>query len=475
MTDDKIFLKLNTDIHTGSNASTALRNQAGDLKAQIELRLPDDLYNTRRPIKSVDLQTSKMRLSLGKLPIAFIPVNPTDVQIYKSSPDTGVPTKLWMCAWPFYVTGTGKVLPESYSVDVSSMSNYLMRYLEIPKNYEKLDYDFAIRTGYLPITRFETLTTALSQLMNYLLGYSSYTPGAYERTVNSSFEFGDDSVSFSYYPSNFPKYPLVPVGTPGAVLPGVVISDTYPMKTLFNVNQTWTKEGNVFQYTSELLSVRADQSMRAFSILVNRGLKELLHFLPWLEGIKYSDLLEGQKIPNFPATEDESQEVYVLDTQSAIYEAVQHPSYRIQQMGNNISSWGLRKNMQFRYTWKNLPTVNLSPISSIVLMLDGVAVNQQIMPINIKLPQGSSLTTSIPIIENYFPLFSGLKDMHDDLLLSRDAFTNTSVFNVPPEALTERNLRFRAGYITKDGQLFDLYIPAQGSFSVQLTLCIHFI
>ena len=71
---DTQYLKLNTSINTGSNASTLERNSGGDVKAVIELRLPDSL-SREEDIQSIDLQVSKMRLSLNNLPIALVPIN----------------------------------------------------------------------------------------------------------------------------------------------------------------------------------------------------------------------------------------------------------------------------------------------------------------------------------------------------------------------------------------------------------------
>lgn len=131
-------------------------------------------------------------------------------------------------------------------------------------------------------------------------------------------------------------------------------------------------------------------------------------------------------------------------------------------------------NVRLTFTWPNLPVVIMSPIQSIVLVMDGVKVNNQIQPINMRQPGGSSLTTTIPIIENYYSTASSLRDLHDELVIIKDNFTNAPVIRVDPSFGSERTMRFRLQYITKDGNLHHLYIPNNGIFSLQISLCLYY-
>lgn len=131
-------------------------------------------------------------------------------------------------------------------------------------------------------------------------------------------------------------------------------------------------------------------------------------------------------------------------------------------------------NIRLSFIWNNLPIVVLSPISSIVLTLNGMQLTQEIQPINIAQPTGSSLTSTIPVIENFYSLASSLRDLHDELVVVKDSFDDTATYTLPATAGQERVLQLCAKYIMKDGTLHQIYIPKNGVFSIQLTFGISF-
>ena len=131
-------------------------------------------------------------------------------------------------------------------------------------------------------------------------------------------------------------------------------------------------------------------------------------------------------------------------------------------------------NVQLSFAWDNLPTVVLSPIASIVLTLDGMQVTQEIQPVNISQLQGSSLTSTIPVIENFYSLAQTLRDLHDELVVAKESFDDTATYTIDAESGRQRTLKFSAKYITKDGRLHQIYIPPNGVFSLQLTFGLSF-
>ena len=126
-------------------------------------------------------------------------------------------------------------------------------------------------------------------------------------------------------------------------------------------------------------------------------------------------------------------------------------------------------NLRLSFTWLNLPTVVLSPIQSFVMLLSGMQVTQEIQPINIAQAAGSSLVSSVPIIENYYSLAQTLRDLHDELVVIKDSFNDAVTYKMKPTSGMERTLTFTVKYLTKDGRLHQLYIPKNGVFTLQLT------
>lgn len=139
-----------------------------------------------------------------------------------------------------------------------------------------------------------------------------------------------------------------------------------------------------------------------------------------------------------------------------------------------ITEGGYKGNVNLSFTWDNLPMVVLSPIQSIVLTVRGMQVNQEIQPINMTDPTGSSLVSSIPVIENFYSLAQSLRDLHDELVVVKDSFDDTPTYKVPIRAGCERTITLSAQYIDKNGGLHQIYIPKNGVFSLQLVFGVSF-
>ena len=141
---------------------------------------------------------------------------------------------------------------------------------------------------------------------------------------------------------------------------------------------------------------------------------------------------------------------------------------------NPKSSQSIGANVRLTFTWSNLPMVVMSPIQSIVLTLEGVQVAQEYQPINMTTVGGSSLTSSIPVIENFYSMAQSLRDLHDELVVAKESFDDTATYALDTKGGMQRVMRLRAKYITKDGRLHQIYIPPNGVFSLQLTFGLSF-
>lgn len=131
-------------------------------------------------------------------------------------------------------------------------------------------------------------------------------------------------------------------------------------------------------------------------------------------------------------------------------------------------------NVRITFTWPNLPMVVITPIQSIVLTMNGLQITQEYQPINMENTGGASLTTVIPVIENYYSLATNLRDLHDELVIIKEDYDNAARYMLSDTAGSERTITFYAKYITKDGKLHQIYIPPAGVFSLQLTFKVSF-
>lgn len=442
---DRNYFKLNASLATASNAATPIRDANGNKEATIELRLPANMYQQKNPDKYMQMQTSKLHLSLFNLPIASIPADLENLEITGNS----LRTKAWIACWPFNITESG-VLPVS---NVNFIFPSLIRVpLEVSFMYENFDILEIKRTGRILITRFDTIEKMLSDA--FKRAYHESRPADQSVGFEPHFNLSTNECVLTFSTTGQNQHCPVLWGAPGALTPSYVVQNKY--------RKTYVSTYIISNGTA-IPKPETNYTAWGFYIAGNSVLQQFTKFLPWFH-VRYSALYRGQKFPDLETIEDDK--LYLLNSNSARFDYRQD---LIPFMYTDGSTTTYRSGYNLSYTWDNLTTLLISPVSSVVILMDGVGVSNQLFPINIQQPQGSSLTTTIPIIENYIPLSRTLADLNDELVITKDAFDNTPTITIPPTALGERVLRFRACYILKDGTMYPVYIPEHGVFSIQLT------
>ena len=464
----KQFVKLNTSIYTGSNSRNLEYDSEGNIKSVIELRLPDNLANDRG-IRYIDFQTSKLRLSLSNLPVAMIPVDP---QTAYSEYVSGQPitTKLTVGFWTYYVTDNKSIQPSGPWTDYGYFSCASpVANLKLPLTFESIDIEYARRYGYIPLKRLDTLIYALEDAL--IRAYSAIVPddsSPPRKTNKIEIKITESSLSITICPNEiFNHYIAYLYGTPG------LANDPEMIKQNFTPAQKNSRTAAIVKTAPSTFlfpSVSSDKLTGAgfgVNLIGNSYFKDLFNFLPWLTPISLSTINANQYLTLLDSPSWIGSTIYVLNSTAASCTC----NYDDTMYGTSGTHNTIRV---AKYVWENIPTILLSPISSVVILVDGLATTPQILPINIQQGQGSSLTTTIPVIENYFPLTTSIRDLHDDLIISREPYSNTALFSLPPNGLAERTLRFRAGYVTKSGELHEIFIPPTGVFILQITFCLHY-
>ena len=126
MTDRK-YVVLNTSIQTGSNASQLLEDADGNVAAQIELRLPDNIFSPSEgglKVDTVSMLTTKFRVSLSETPIASIPLD-NDL-----SSETVKVSTCKLDVYPFVTTDDGNLEPYTkYKDDPKAFPFYKSHYI----------------------------------------------------------------------------------------------------------------------------------------------------------------------------------------------------------------------------------------------------------------------------------------------------------------------------------------------------------
>lgn len=462
MTDSE-YVRLNTSVATASNSQNLHYDKNGQIEACIELRLPQEILapSSGKPIKEVKLETTKMRLSMNNTPVVDVPV----FEVVLKNGAWIARTSCALAAWPFYVTDTGAIQPNQTGAAWGNAAPYF-EFLEFNLTKMKEDYRVVGAEKILHVRNIRWFEEALQNAFD--TSFNRRRPSAYKYcTSKSRFYFSGDTFSITMSSA-------CQAGTGRTALygvPGTVTGaneqnlGTAPSKF---TNLQLDVNGN---FVRDITTSASQVYTGKFNLIFNSVLRNLLYFLPYLPAIPASTLNVNQtpvwyQDPTLSWTDD----AYILDTLPTVYK--ESEPYMLQMYTNGANAYSIGVDMTL--VWENMPSVLLSPISAIVLLLDGVNVKGQVQPINLQQLQGSSLTTTIPVIENYSSLAANLRDLKDELVISRDAFLNNVLCSMVPSPGMMRDVRFRACYISKKGNLVPIYIPPDGEFSLQISFLVKY-
>lgn len=193
-----------------------------------------------------------------------------------------------------------------------------------------------------------------------------------------------------------------------------------------------------------------------FSIFISRSLAELLHGLPLVDVSSYYDKFTTQQ--NLEYFKESG--AYAIVLENLI------PSYEKDDNGNEFEV----------FTFHFFNPLSLCPLTSIVIYSSNFPIEGQTHGIAAEtgLTLGSAQTSSMYILDVFYPLLTSEKDLEDILIISKDAVTNTAPAKISPSALTfMHNITFNFGYITKKGYLRPIIIPPNANLSFQLTFILY--
>lgn len=193
-----------------------------------------------------------------------------------------------------------------------------------------------------------------------------------------------------------------------------------------------------------------------FSIFISHSLAELLHGLPLVNVSSYYDKFTSQQ--NLEYFRESG--AYAIVLENLI------PSYEKDDNGKEFEV----------FTFHFFNPLSLCPLSSIVIYSSNFPIEGQTHGIAAEtgLTLGSAQTSSMYILDVFYPLLTSERDLEDVLIISKDAVTNTAPAKISPSALTfMHNITFNFGYITKKGYLRPIIIPPNANLSFQLTFILY--
>ena len=304
-------------------------------------------------------------------------------------------------------------------------------------------------------TLFDFVSSNLQEILNRILRMN-VSSNAYDVLVSTEFTPKNNTVALSVV--NRKDIGVIPWNSSYFAETGTSVTQIPSIWTSYDLNGVQTLTFS---------------EARGFSIIGNRVLRDLLPSLPWIE-IDNSKLPafrqggtngRGAQIPGWYEQTGEN-EFYYLDFSQANLDLETEKVKII-----DVNHWDeYYKATEFVYNFVDVDLTSLINVSTFVVQMTGIDLTQQTYPINIVQSNNSSaLTTQIPIIEVYYPVWQQISDMSTNLIVSKDIFTNAAPILLNHNAMYERNFSIIVGYITKSGKLKQLVIPPYSNLSVQIT------
>lgn len=463
---------------TPESSGARVKDADGNEFATIPLQLPSNLYKTSQHPKRIEMQLSKLNVPIGRIPIGELEIREI-YRIQTPSDEYAIRTKGLITCWPFRLNGNGKVvgaydmpwyvpgistLPEgkwvigtmAYAIPGQSRTPVFNELIRLYSDIGKIRF-FSIDE----LCNF--LTTNLQEVLQQILRYADPSIYSTQSQFPHFFPTADGRLSLIHETRSQPDM-MLPIHNE--------LFTEYSNRSRDNAPIFW----KVVDSDGHVTSLASPGNYFGYSIVVNRYIRDMLPALPWVK-IDNSLLTPfdpetgaGESIIGWEEMNYGDSTFYILDTSRSILTV--NKDVVTSAWGGTLSTC---ISCQLIYTFDNFDLTSIIPISAFVVVMDGVGMTSQTYPVNISSGNGSSaLTTSIPIIEVYYPLWQSVSDLSTNLIIIKDQFSNTAPVVIDPNALRERNIKFSVYYITTSGGMELLKIPPGTCLSMQVCFSIVF-
>lgn len=409
-------------VNVSSATSPAIYNVFGEREAEVQMLLPNNFVSNADRIREASMAVMKMILPLSAVPFNSVRLQPHPAD---APPEVDVIST----AQVGFVSGTFSINGEFHFRETVRDTRY---YLVPESQYEMTNLVFRPKHAYEGEgirlaaeeerygeheiqTLGEFITSLNMAITDNLVDNRvdrTYQPPVYSFEIET-----DNTVSLIFYPRYLPC--PVPYTQPELLDMGA------PLEMV---------EGH---------ALTTDNTEQVF-LVANSDLQSLLPSLPWIK----------TEIPsaNYPHP------AYLLDTTQANLSF--HRDYV-------RTTYGLTNMAKLHFSGADV--TSMTNISSFIVTMGGASFNQQVHPVNFSPTTASAAqTTTVPIIEVYYPLLQKPTDLTTDLLIIKEAFSNAAPIRINPSLLRERSITFKVWCILKDGRMREVLIPSSAVFAMQI-------
>lgn len=452
-----------TRVNVSTNTSTPRYNEFDERYGEIDMQLPSNLISNVEKVKAVEMAVMKMAVPLAQLPALSLPLTPWTngnllstrgiVSIFPFEYDrdgqlVGPPSGIFRSSIIPVVLST----PAAHALEIGDVTK--AQQMEISRGY----HDFGSIAEFL-----NALSTAVMRCVDYNINLNTT-----EKHV-ADIEFvckSDNTLELNYTP----RYPPDITGNSTA------IARIAPFGFSGSVEHFTTISTPEYVKPDPISNMRSSTNKTyGYYFIVSKRIADTLPSLPWIKvnNAILPDNIRQTYWSSFLQQMDPGAEdvFYILDTKQATLE--------IQSNFLTCSNptFGTYHCDCLSYDFPFSDAISITNIQSIVLTMNGTSVNQQVYPINIR--QGSvvkagSQTTTVPVIEVYYPFWNRPSDLTTVMVISREVFSSAAPIKIDKSVLKERTIKFKLYYITSEGDMREMMIPRGVPFNFQICFALYY-
>ena len=362
MSDFK-YIKVNSSIHTASNREALLHNNEGDLEAKIALNFAENFLSIpKSDLLSLQLETTRMQLSLRNMPICELPLK-------EVASNGEYVSKCQLDVWPYCWLDDQRVRPLNVSDSAfpyySNHGNNSLFNLTFPSNLENFP---EVNTEIVSIKNIGTLEQifqdAIENAIVFACSDTSTTPTTVHLSsgVKPKVSLEDRQLVLSYDSAPFTELGVTPV------LWNQSFINNYesPQRIRDELNWYQPPPKRVFSYDVALgedrsfsFTIPENVNVQPFNIVVNRAFKETFDFLPWItvDTHTFSNVI----LPNVDL--DEKGCFYLLDCTTLKLEMGAPEPTIIEGNESDENAPNIVGNVRITGKWDNIPLVSRSPVA----------------------------------------------------------------------------------------------------------------
>lgn len=414
------------------------KDQWGETIAEVPWDLPSNIV-TDNTITSATMMVTKAKMSLANIPAVTTPVR------YVNFDDTQ--TNMHVMVIPGFIDSRTKQFIAEENVFFNTLDDIVGRVVRVyPENYGEIPNakDLENQQGYHKFRSISDFLRTISQTIERNIRDNSSATNIMDKLSFFNFQVeSDNTISLVVTPTSEANIP---------------VPYHYFLHNYWDSSREYSTDAILTFHNGQQ---QDDHLPSCYGICVNKALKDKLYTLPWIKTTK----------SHLGSNWDEDFG-YILDTSTANFSTIANTTIPLKRARNaGSSSWtNTSASYCLKYNFIESDAISLNDVNSICLTMSGASLTNQILPVNFPSTQKQAAqTTSIPIIEYYHINWNHPSDTTTDFLIKQDNVTNGAPIRIHPSLLKERNITFKAYYITNSGEMREMTIPSSTIISFQLT------